>query len=128
MIALTRQARLSNIVPPINSIILGILLWGNVPTTALIAWVALVWTSSALRWPVYRRFDAAVALGQGYELHWRKIWVGVHFAAGVAWGIGSIILFTQDNFLIQAYLVIFVLGMGAGATASFAPFFPELVA
>ena len=41
MIALTRQARLSNIVPPINSIILGILLWGNVPTTALIGWLVL---------------------------------------------------------------------------------------
>lgn len=128
MIALTRQSRVSNIVPPINSIILGILLWGNVPTTALIVWVALVWASSALRWPIYRRFDATVALGHGFEPHWWKIWVAVHFAAGVAWGIGSIILFTEGDFLIQAYLVIFVLGMGAGATASFAPFFPALVA
>lgn len=128
MIALTRQSRLSNFVPPVNSIILGILLWGNVPITALAVWVALVWASSALRWFVYRRFDGAVESGHAYERHWWKIWVGLHFAAGVAWGIGSIILFTENNFLVQAYLVIFVLGMGAGATASFAPFFPALVA
>lgn len=128
MIALIRQSRLSNFVPPVNSIILGILLWGNVPTLALAVWVALVWASSAFRWFVYRRFDGAVESGHAYERHWWKIWVGLHFAAGVAWGIGSIILFTENNFLVQAYLVIFVLGMGAGATASFAPFFPALVA
>jgi PAS domain-containing protein len=128
MIALTRQSRLSNVVPPVNSVILGILLWGNVPSSALIVWLALVWASSALRWTTYRRFDAAVKSGRGYEDHWRTIWIGVHFASGVAWGIGSIILFTQDNFLIQAYLVIFVLGMGAGAAASFAPYFSPLVA
>jgi len=128
MIALTRLSRLSNLVPPVNSVILCILLWGNVPTTALVVWVALVWASSALRWPTYRRFDAAVADGRGYENHWRTIWIAVHFISGVAWGIGSIILFTENNFLIQAYLVIFVLGMGAGATASFATFFPALVA
>ena len=42
MIALTRLSRLSNLVPPVNSVILCILLWGNVPTTALVVWVALV--------------------------------------------------------------------------------------
>ncbi len=128
MIALTRQARLSNLVPPVNSIILGFLLWGNVPTIALIIWVGLVWATSVVRWQLYRRYDTAVALGAGYGAHWRTIWIGTHFVAEVVWGVGSIVLFTQDNFLIQAYLVIFVLGMGAGATASFAPFFPALVA
>lgn len=128
MTALIRQSRVSNYVPPVNSVILGILLWGNVPTTALVVWVALVWASSAVRWLTYRRFDAAVKYGQGHAKHWRSIWIGLHFTAGVAWGISSIILLTQDNFLIQAYLVIFVLGMGAGATASFAPYFPVLVA
>ena len=128
MIALTRQARLSNFVPPVNSIILGFLLWGNVPTVTLIAWVGLVWVSSVVRWQMYRRYDTAVARDAGYEPNWRAIWVGAHFVAGVIWGVGSVVLFTQDNFLIQAYLVIFVLGMGAGAAASFAPYFPALVA
>ncbi|MEP4379162.1 MAG: PAS-domain containing protein [Alphaproteobacteria bacterium] len=128
MVALTRQARLSNFVPPVNSIILGFLLWGNVPTIALVVWVGIVWATSAVRWQLYRHYDTAVARGAGYGAKWRIIWIGVHLAAGMAWGIGSAVLFTQDSFLIQAYLVIFVLGMGAGATASFAPFFPALVA
>lgn len=128
MIALTRQARLSNFVPPVNSVILGFLLWGNVPTIVLIVWVGLVWATSVIRWQMYRRYDAAVARGAGYGPGWHAIWVGVHFVAGVVWGVGSIVLFAQDNFLIQAYLVIFVLGMGAGAAASFAPLFPALVA
>ncbi len=128
MIALTRQARLSNFVPPVNSIILGFLLWGNVPTITLVVWVGFVWASSLIRWQLYQRYDKDVARGGGYEPGWRTIWTGTHFVAGVVWGVGSVVLFTQDNFLIQAYLVIFVLGMGAGAAASFAPFFPALVA
>lgn len=128
MIALTRQARLSNLVPPINSVILVVLLWGNVATAALAVWIGLVWGTSAIRWQMYRRYDRAVEAGAGHEANWRIVWIGVHFAAGVAWGAGSVLLFAEDNFLTQAYLVIFVLGMGAGATASFAPFFPALVA
>lgn len=127
LIALARQSRVSNVVPPINSVILGVLLWGNVPTATLLVWVALVWMVSALRWPVFRWFDAAVTRGRGYEEFWQPAMVGIHLAAGLVWGLGSMFLFTQDNFLIQAYLVIFVLGMGAGATASFAPHFPTLV-
>lgn len=47
MIALTRQARMSNFVQPVNSVIRGFLLWGNVSTITLVVWVGLVWASSA---------------------------------------------------------------------------------
>ncbi|MDA0787474.1 MAG: hypothetical protein O3B37_14405, partial [Proteobacteria bacterium] len=128
LIALTRQSRLSNFVPPVNSVILGFLLWGNVPATLLLAWVALVWTTSAVRWPIFRQFDAAVSRGAGYERRWCPIMVTVHFVAGLVWGVSALALLFQDSILTEAYLVIFVLGMGAGATASFAAFFPALVA
>jgi hypothetical protein len=84
MIALTRQARLSNLVPPVNSVILGVLLWGNVATTALLAWVGVVWLVSAVRWRVYLRFDRVVAGGAGFEPDWRNIWTGARFLAGAA--------------------------------------------
>lgn len=128
LIALSRQGRISNYVPPVNSVILGFLLWGNVPSATLYAWVALVWATFVVRWVSYGRFDAAVAAGGGFETRWKRYLIVMNLVAGMVWGIGSVVLFTADNFLIQAFLVIFVLGMGAGATASFAPYFPALVA
>jgi hypothetical protein len=42
LMALNRQGRVSNAVPPVNSVILAVLLWGEVSTPALIVWIALV--------------------------------------------------------------------------------------
>lgn len=38
---------MSNFVQPVNSVIRGFLLWGNVSTITLVVWVGLVWASSA---------------------------------------------------------------------------------
>lgn len=127
LIALNRQGRISNAVPPVNSVILAILLWGEVPTPVLAAWVALVWLTSLVRLVLYRRYDSATAQGRGHELVWRRIWVVAYTTSGLIWGVGSVVLFPMDSFVNQAFLVIFVLGMGAGGAASFAPYIPALI-
>jgi len=49
-------------------------------------------------------------------------------ASGAIWGIGSALMFPQDSFLIQSFLIVFVLGTAAGGTASFSPYAPALIA
>jgi len=128
LIALNRQGRVSNFVPPINSLILIGMLWGQESPTLLLVWVGLVWASSAWRMGMYRAFDRAVAREQGDEEHWKILSIGSYGLSGAVWGIGTFLMFPQDSFLVQAFLMVFVLGMGAGGTASFAPYFPALLA
>jgi PAS domain S-box-containing protein len=90
-------------------------------------WIALVWLSSFARVLLYRRFDAVASQGCGYELAWQRIWTAAYTVSGLIWGVGSVVLFPADSFLNQAFLAIFVLGMGAGGAASFAPYLPALI-
>ena len=128
LVALNRQGRTTNFVPPVNSIVVAVMLWGQVSSTLIVAWAALVWISSILRIWMYRRFDAAVEIDRVDVGQWRFAWTVAYGASGAVWGIGSVMIFPADGFLIQAFLVMFVLGMGAGGAASFSPYFPALVA
>ncbi len=128
LVALNRQGRVSNFVPPVNSIILAVMLWGETATSILVVWAALVWLSSAMRVAMYHRFDQAMAAGTADMSRWRIAWPAAYALSGAIWGVGSVLMFPAEGFLIQAFLVIFVLGMGAGGAASFAPYFPALLA
>lgn len=127
MIALNRQGRISNFVPPVNSIILVAMLWGRESPAILLIWAGLVWASSIFRWVMYRRFDQVVAAGGGFETNWRNFWVLAYGVSGAVWGIGSALMFPQDSFLIQSFLFVFILGTAAGGTASFAPYAPAQI-
>lgn len=128
LVALNRQGRVTNFVPPVNSLILVGLLWGRESPALLLIWAALVWASSAMRFIMYRRFDQIVSRGDHYEDHWRWLWIGAYGLSGLIWGVGSVLMYPQDSFLIQAFLMLFILGTGAGGTAAFASFFPALAA
>lgn len=128
LLALNRQGRVSNAIPPINAVIATVLLWGAVPTATLLGWVAVVWAVAAARLWFYGRFDRAMAEGEVDGEVWRKFCVAVYAVAGASWGVGSVVVFPPDNILLQAFLIIFVLGTAAGATASLAPYFPAMVA
>ena len=128
LIALNRQGRISNFVPPVNSVILVAMLWGRESLAMLLVWAGLVWAISLFRFFMYRRFDQAVAAGKGFGANWRNLWVMAYGASGAIWGIGSALMFPQDSFLIQSFLIVFVLGTAAGGTASFSPYAPALIA
>ena len=128
LIALNRQGRSTNFVPPATSIILVGMRWGGVSPVLLLVWLGLVWATSVLRFFMYQRFETQVVLGGGDDRGWRRIWVGVYGLSGAVWGIGSVLMFPQDSVLIQTFLVVFVLGMASGGTASFAPYLPALIA
>lgn len=128
LVALNRQGRVTNFVPPINSLILVGMLWGRESPVLLLVWAGLVWASSVSRLVLYRRFDKILSEGSDPAEHWRWIWIGAYALSGAIWGVGSVLMFPADSFLIQAFLMLFILGMGAGGTAAFAPCFPALVA
>ncbi|MBO6781882.1 MAG: PAS-domain containing protein [Alphaproteobacteria bacterium] len=128
LVALNRQGRVSNFVPPVNSIVVAVMLWGEFPAPLIVGWAALVWMSSALRVVMYRYYDRAVRDNDAEQPFWRFVWPAAYALSGAVWGIGSVLLFPEDNFLVQAFMALFVLGMGAGGTAALAPYFPALVA
>lgn len=123
LVALNRQGRVTNFVPPINSLILVGMLWGRESPVLLLVWAALVWASSVSRLVLYRRFDKTLSEGGETTENWRRVWIGVYALSGAIWGFGSVLMLPADSFLIQAFLMLFILGMGAGGTAAFAPAF-----
>ena len=114
--------------PPVNIVIVVAMLWGLESPLLLLVWGGLVWFSSLIRFVMYRRFDRAVDAGKGYEAFWTRAWIGAYGLSGAVWGIGSMLMLPQDSFLLEAFLALFVLGMAAGGTASFAPYSPALIA
>lgn len=114
--------------PPINSIIVLVMVWGRESPWLLLGWAGLVCSVSLFRFFMYRRFDREIEAGRGYDVFWRRLWVAAYGLSGAVWGIGTMLMLPQDGFLLEAFLAIFVLGMAAGGTASFAPYFPALFA
>lgn len=127
LIALNRQGRVSNFVPPVIGVIVVAMLWVSVSPTLLLVWVGFVWCSSLIRIAMYRRFDRAVEAGRGHEAFWKRLWIGAYGLSGAIWGIGTMLMLPLESFLLEAFLALFVLGMAGGGTASFAPFSPALV-
>ena len=64
LIALNRQGRVSNFVPPVNIVIVVAMLCGIESPLLLLVWGGLVWSSSLIRFVMYRRFDRAVDAGK----------------------------------------------------------------
>ena len=68
------------------------MLWGIESPLLLLVWGGLVWSSSLIRFVMYRRFDRAVDAGKGYEAFWKRAWIGAYGLSGAVWGIGSMLM------------------------------------
>jgi signal transduction histidine kinase/CheY-like chemotaxis protein len=100
----------------------------------VICWVAVVYTwvvARMIQWRAFNRINPAPA---DMRL-WRRLSIGGSAAAGLIWGVGAIVLYVPNDLAYQFFLVIGLVGMGAGcvyASASvmpsfFAYFYPSIL-
>ncbi len=126
--ALHRQSRLSNLASPTVAAITSVVLWDEVSNVRILVWLALVVAASIARAIVYHRFNQASAQRRSISQSTQWAFLITAFLSGLAWGGGMPFLFSDTNFTLQTFLIVVILGIGAGATAGFGPYFPALAA
>jgi signal transduction histidine kinase/CheY-like chemotaxis protein len=100
----------------------------------VISWMACnyAWViGRIIQWRAFNRINPAPAAMQ----LWSRLGIGGSVIAGLVWGVGAIVLYVPDGLSYQLFLVMGLVGMGAGcvyASASvmpsfFAYFYPSLL-
>ena len=104
------------------AIILVIALWGHVPNTSIIAWVAALGLLSTGRFVLSYAFRNKQADGQDIR-HWYVYFLMGSIASGIIWGSAGVFLMPEES-LGHQVLVIFILGgILAGASQSLSAVF-----
>ena len=99
------------------AIILAVALWGHVPNTSIIAWVAALGLLSTGRFVLSYAFRNKQADGQDMRL-WYVYFLMGSIASGIIWGSAGVFLMPEKS-LGHQVLVIFILGgIMAGASQS----------
>ncbi len=124
--ALNRQGRITNLTSPLIAAIVGFVLWNEVSNSRISIWLALVVLACVARAVVHYRFERTVSGRPNVSESTKWAFLVTIFLSGLAWGSGMPLLFPDTDLTLQAFLIVVILGMGAGATASFGPYFPAL--
>lgn len=125
--ALYSQGKISNVASPAIAAVVSFVVWEEVSSNRVVVWLAFVILASIVRGIVYHRFNQATPGRSTITQSTRWAFLATTFVSGLAWGAGVAMIFPETNFVLQAFLIVVVLGMGAGAMASFGPYFPALV-
>lgn len=126
--ALNSQGRISNLASPAIAAIVSFVMWDAVSNSRVIVWLAFVVFASAVRGIIYYRFSQTKPGRTAITQSTRWAFLTTTCISGLAWGAGVAMIFPETDLALQAFLIVVVLGVGAGATASFGPYFPVLAA
>ena len=110
-----RQLPISLIVNLANGLILAAVLWGAVPTPALLTWSGLLVAVTGARYLSLRAFRNAAPWSEPDLAVWTKYFLAGACAAGMVWGLSGILLFHPSSFPHQVVLAFVLGGMVAGA-------------
>lgn len=124
--ALNRQGRITNATSPCVAAVVGLVMWPEVGLGPVAQWLSLIVLASIIRAVVHHRFSLSQQTLTAISDATKWTFLAAIFLSGLAWGGGILLLFPEGSPSLQAFLIVVVLGMGAGATASFAPYFPAL--
>jgi signal transduction histidine kinase/ActR/RegA family two-component response regulator len=92
-------------------------LWqSSSPRALMILWLGLIAANQSWRLLLYRRFQRADPAMRSTEL-WGRRWALGAFYSGLTWGSSALFMFDAANANYQAYLVICLVGVTAGALA-----------
>jgi two-component system, sensor histidine kinase len=114
--------------------LMGFALAKGVGLEKVLCWMAFVYVwvvSRYLQWRAFNRINPSPA-----DMHtWRRLGIGGSAVAGLIWGVGAVVLYVPNGLAYQLFLVMGLVGMGAGcvyASASvmpsfFAYFYPSIL-
>ncbi|MGH8666906.1 MAG: ATP-binding response regulator [Burkholderiales bacterium] len=92
-------------------------LWqSNTPRSLMILWLGLIAANQSWRLLLYRQFQRAESAARSTEL-WGRRWALGALYSGLTWGSSALFMFDPASANYQAYLVICLVGVTAGALA-----------
>lgn len=104
------------------AILLVALLWGKLPSSFLLIWLAALFTELMVESSYVCGNTGSI--GSLEEcIRWRNRLLVSATMAGLIWGVGGVLMFVPDDLTYQALLICVFLGIGAGA-ATTNPVFP----
>src|SRR6266702_3858222 len=114
--------------------LMGFALAQGAGLTKVICWMAVVYAwvvARMIQWRAFNRINPSPTDMR----KWRRLGIGGSAVAGLIWGVGAVVLYVPDGLAYQFFLVMGLVGMGAGcvyASASvmpsfFAYFYPSIL-
>jgi PAS domain S-box-containing protein len=102
----------------INSVIVVLILWGEVSRAGLLIWLLFAWLVSACRLMLHRAYHKSIDPPANPE-KWNTLFLVTLFLSGAVWGSSSVFMFLTDSIGHQAFIAFVVGGMAAGALSVF---------
>jgi two-component system, sensor histidine kinase len=114
--------------------LMGVALLTGAGLEKTIGWMAVVYLWVIARFIQWRAFNRIAPTPREMQ-PWRRMGIGGSALAGLIWGVGAVILYVPNGLAYQLFLVMGLVGMGAGcvyASASvmpsfFAYFYPSIL-
>jgi PAS domain S-box-containing protein len=125
-VALYRQGRITNLASPVLAAFVGYVLLSNGNVGPIAGWLSFVVLAAVLRGVVHHRFEPQVSARSVVSEATKYAFLASICVSGLAWGAAMPLLFPMDNLALQVFLIVVVMGMGAGAAVGFGPYFPAL--
>jgi len=109
---------LSFIAVLVNSFLLSYVHWNQISNTQLFIWQSLVLLITLWRYTTYKSFKINE---DNFDIdRWKKRFFVGAILSGLIWGLASLIMFNSGSILHQTFLLLIIVGLGAGAISSFA--------
>lgn len=111
----------------INASILTYILWGLIPASILVVWLALTLATTGARFMLIEHFRGSADTIRNLAI-WKR-WLVLGLAvSGALWGASGIFLFPVESTAHQAFIAFLLAGMVAGAVGVFSPVMPAFLA
>ena len=111
----------------INSLVVAAVMWGEFSAARILAWLAMVWVATAIRYYFVLKFKKAQVTIDNC-LQWQSRIIKALFLLGAAWGSLAVVLYPPDSPFHQVFLAYVLGGMCAGAVVVNSAVFPAFLA
>ena len=123
---LYRQGRMASVVSAVlGAVIVGVM-WARIPHTTLVVWYVLVLANQLLRLALVRAFDRAQSTDFD-PAPWLRRYAWTMATGSALFGSVALVMFPHGDALGQAFLIVMVFGLAAGAMSAHAYYRPALI-
>ncbi len=115
-----KQLKISSIFTFINAIVLAFILYPYVNKIQLGIWIEFVFTISLYRYVMSQRYQNNPMRYSRQK--WKKFFLHTLIISNIIWAIPPILFFSNQNYMVQAAIIIVYTALSAGALSSFSSF------
>jgi signal transduction histidine kinase/CheY-like chemotaxis protein len=111
----------------LNSILIVLVMWhGGVDYLTLAAWLVVMLSLVTVRVVLTRRYWRDPRRDVRLDF-WLRMFTGTTIMSGLMWGLAGVLFYVPENGIYGAFLLVVLLGIGAGATTFLSPHLPTFI-